>query len=217
MADHQPDSNFPRLPTDTDNGLLLIISGPSGVGKTTITRGVERSIADSVFSVSCTTRAKTEADVEAVDYHFIDHEEFQELIENDAFLEWADVFGKRYGTRQKWVEEQLARGRLVILEIDVEGAKQVKAKMPDAFGIFILPPSEEELLRRLQNRKRESEDLINKRFAEAQREIAVAKSCDVYDRFIVNENLESAIQEAIMHVKSARQDRNQGRDDDAPS
>lgn len=217
MADHQPDSNFPRLPTDTDNGLLLIISGPSGVGKTTITRGVERSIADSVFSVSCTTRAKTEADVEAVDYHFIDHEEFQELIENDAFLEWADVFGKRYGTRQKWVEEQLARGRLVILEIDVEGAKQVKAKMPDAFGIFILPPSEEELLRRLQNRKRESEDLINKRFAEAQREIAVAKSCDVYDRFIVNENLESAIQEAIMHVKSARQDRNQGRDDDTPS
>ncbi|MHA7814308.1 MAG: guanylate kinase [Phycisphaerales bacterium] len=217
MADHQPDSNFPRLPTDTDNGLLLIISGPSGVGKTTITRGVERSIADSVFSVSCTTRAKTEADVEAVDYHFIDHDEFQELIENDAFLEWADVFGKRYGTRQKWVEEQLARGRLVILEIDVEGAKQVKAKMPDAFGIFILPPSEEELLRRLQNRKRESEDLINKRFAEAQREIAVAKSCDVYDRFIVNENLESAIQEAIMHVKSARQDRNQGRDHDTPS
>ena len=217
MADHPPETGHPRLPTDTDNGLLLIISGPSGVGKTTITRGVERSIPGSVFSVSYTTRAKTEADVEGVDYHFIDHDEFQELIDQDAFLEWADVFGKRYGTRQKWVEEQLARGRLVILEIDVEGAKQVKAKMPEAFGVFILPPSEEELLRRLQNRKRESEELIQKRFAEAQHEIREAKACDVYDKFIINENLEAAIEEAIMHVKSARQDRNQGRDDDTPS
>lgn len=193
-----------RLPTDTDDGLLLIISGPSGVGKTTITRGVERSIAGSVFSISCTTRAKTDADVENVDYHFIDNDEFQELIDQNAFLEWADVFGKKYGTRKKWVDEQLARGRLVILEIDVEGAKQVKAKMPQAFGIFILPPSEDELLRRLQARKREDESLIAKRFAEAKHEIAAAKSCNVYDKFIINEHLDEAIAEAIMVVKSAR-------------
>lgn len=204
MADHPPETGHPRLPTDTDNGLLLIISGPSGVGKTTITRGVERSIPGSVFSVSCTTRAKTEADVEGVDYHFVDHAEFQQLIDDDLFLEWADVFGKRYGTRRKWVDEQLARGRLVILEIDVEGAKQVKARMPDAFGIFILPPSEDELLRRLQNRKRESEELIAKRFAEAQHEIHAAKACDVYDEFIVNENLEDAIKEAVRLVVNAR-------------
>ncbi len=204
MADHPPETGHPRLPTDTDNGLLLIISGPSGVGKTTITRGVERSIPGSVFSVSCTTRAKTEADVEGVDYHFVDHAEFQQLIDDDLFLEWADVFGKRYGTRRKWVDEQLARGRLVILEIDVEGAKQVKARMPDAFGIFILPPSEDELLRRLQNRKRESEELIAKRFAEAQHEIREAKACDVYDEFIVNENLEDAIKEAVRLVENAR-------------
>jgi len=197
-------SHYPRLPTDTDNGLLLIISGPSGVGKTTITRGVERSIADSVFSVSCTTRAKTEADVEGVDYHFISEEDFDELIARDAFLEWADVFGKKYGTRQKWVAEQLARGRLVILEIDVEGAKQVKAKMPDAFGLFILPPSEDELRRRLESRKRESEELIAKRFAEAKHEIAEAKANKVYDKFLVNEHLEEAIAEAIMIVKAAR-------------
>ena len=217
MSTHEPDAHHPRLPTDTDNGLLLIISGPSGVGKTTITRGVERSIPGSVFSVSCTTRAKTEADVEGVDYHFVDAEEFQELIDQDAFLEWADVFGKRYGTRRKWVDEQLHRGRLVILEIDVEGAKQVKAKMPDAFSIFILPPSEEELLRRLQSRKRESEELIAKRFAEAQHEIAEAKSCDVYDRFIINEDLEAAIQEAIMHVKTARVAHKQSCSDNTPS
>lgn len=204
MADHPPETAHPRLPTDTDNGLLLIISGPSGVGKTTITRGVERTIPGSVFSVSCTTRAKTDADVEGVDYHFIDHDEFQQLIDRDAFLEWADVFGKRYGTRKKWVDEQLARGRLVILEIDVEGAKQVKAKMPEAFGIFILPPSEEELLRRLKNRKRESEELIAKRFAEAQHEIHAAKACDVYDEFIVNENLDDAIHQAVRLVENAR-------------
>lgn len=204
MLDHPPATGHPRLPTDTDNGLLLIISGPSGVGKTTITRGVERSIPGSVFSVSCTTRAKTEADVEGVDYHFVDHDEFQRLIDEDLFLEWADVFGKRYGTRRKWVDEQLTRGRLVILEIDVEGAKQVKARMPDAFGIFILPPSEDELLRRLKARKRESEELIAKRFSEAKHEIYEAKGCNVYDEFIVNEHLDTAIANAVNLVINAR-------------
>ena len=198
------DTGYPRLPTDTDNGLLLILSGPSGVGKTTITRGVERAIGDSVFSVSYTTRAKTEADIEGVDYHFISDDEFTKLVDDDLFLEWADVFGKKYGTRRKWVAEQLARGRLVILEIDVLGAQQVKDKMPDAFGLFILPPSEDELLNRLRNRKRESEELIQKRFAEAKREIAFAKESDIYDTFVVNEDVETAIAEAIEKVTTAR-------------
>ncbi len=209
---HQPEGyagsmtreRHPRLPTDTDNGLLLVISGPSGVGKTTITRAVERSIPGSVFSVSATTRAKTEADVEGVDYHFVTEPEFDQMIRDDAFLEWAGVFGKRYGTPRAWVEEQLARGRLVILEIDVEGAKQVKRAMPDAFGIFILPPSEEELLRRLHGRKREDEALIQKRFAEAQREIAEANRCNAYDAFIVNDVLEGAIDQAVRVVTEER-------------
>ena len=201
------DTGYPRLPTDTDNGLLLILSGPSGVGKTTITRGVERAIGDSVFSVSYTTRAKTEADTEGVDYHFISDERFAELEAEGAFLESADVFGKKYGTRKRWVDEQLARGRLVILEIDVLGAQQVKNKMPEAFGVFILPPSEEELLNRLRNRKRESEELIQKRFAEAKREIAFAKESDVYDTFVVNEDVETAIAEAIQKVAAARSSR----------
>lgn len=213
MEDERTHTHDHRLPTDTDDGLLLIISGPSGVGKTTITRGVERSIADSVFSVSCTTRAKTDADVEGVDYHFATNEEFDELVEQDAFLEWADVFGKRYGTRKRWVDEQLARGRLVILEIDVDGARQVKAKMPEAYGIFILPPSEEELLRRLRARNREGEELIAKRFAEAQHEIAIAKAGDVYDRFIVNEDLDHAIQEALDTVRVQRASRRLDRAD----
>lgn len=199
MSDHQH-----NLPTDTPNGLLLIISGPSGVGKTTITRGVERSIADSVFSVSATTRQRTEADVEGVDYHFTDDEEFDRLIEEDKLLEWAEVFGKRYGTRRRWVEEQLRRGRLVILEIDVDGARQVKAKMPDAYGIFILPPSEEVLLERLRDRKREGEDAIQRRFAEAKHEIRVARESGVYDLFITNDDLPRAIAQAVEAVRTRR-------------
>lgn len=197
----------PRLPTDTDDGLLLVISGPSGVGKTTITRAVERSIPGSVFSVSATTRAKTEADVEGVDYHFVDEGRFDAMVRDGAFLEWAGVFGKRYGTPRAWVDEQLSRGRLVILEIDVEGAKQVKSAMPEAFGVFILPPSEDELLRRLRSRKREDEALIQKRFAEARREIGEAERCGAYDAFIVNDELERAIAEAVSTVKAARAER----------
>ena len=204
MTEDECQTRYPRLPTDTDNGLLLIISGPSGVGKTTITRGVERSFGDSVFSVSATTRAKTDADTEGVDYHFVSNDEFDSMVEEDAFLEWADVFEKRYGTPRAWVEEQLARGRLVILEIDVKGAAQVKEKMPEAFGIFIMPPSEEVLLGRLQNRKRESAEQIEKRFAEAKTEMEAARSGEVYDKFIINEDLEAAIQEAIGTVNAAR-------------
>jgi guanylate kinase len=204
MTEDERQARYPRLPTDTDNGLLLIISGPSGVGKTTITRGVERSFGDSVFSVSATTRAKTDADTEGVDYHFVGDEEFDRMIGEDAFLEWADVFGKRYGTPRAWVDEQLARGRLVILEIDVDGARQVKAKKPEAFAIFILPPSEEELLRRLRSRKRESEAQIQKRFAEAQREIREARELGIYDSMLVNRDLDESIGRAVELVVGAR-------------
>jgi guanylate kinase len=186
-----------RLPTDTDDGMLLIISGPSGVGKTTITRGVERSIADSVFSVSATTRAKTAADVEGVDYHFVSDEEFERMKAAGEFLENAGIYGKKYGTPKAWVVEQLKRGRLVILEIDVQGAIQVKRQMPEAYSIFVLPPSEEALLQRLHDRKREDGPAIQRRFDAAKTEIATARSCGVYDAFIVNGTVEQAIGEAV--------------------
>lgn len=191
-----------RLPTDTDDGLLLIISGPSGAGKTTITRAVERAIPGSVFSVSATTRPKTAADVEGVDYHFVDDAEFDRMIAADAFLEHAGVFGKRYGTPRAWVMEQLRRGRLVILEIDVQGAINVKRQVPEALAIFILPPGEATLLERLRSRKREDEQKIQRRFAEARREILTARECGVYNHFIVNDNLDRAIDEAVGIVRS---------------
>ena len=193
-----------RLETDTDNGLLVVISGPSGVGKTTITRGVERSIAGSVFSVSATTRAKTSADVEGVDYHFVTPQQFDELIAAGGLLEWAEVFGNRYGTPRDWVDRQLQRGRLVILDIDVDGAKQVKAKMPQMLGIFIMPPSEDVLLQRLRDRKREPEEAIQRRFAEARREMRMAGESGAYDHFIVNDDLPRAIEQAVAIVRARR-------------
>lgn len=205
-----------RLPTDTDDGLLLMISGPSGVGKTTITRAVERSIPGAVFSVSATTRPRRPTDVEGVDYHFVDDATFERMKANGEFLECVDLFGKKYGTPRKWVDEQLARGRLVILEIDVVGAIKVKQQIPDAFGLFIMPPSEETLLERLRSRKREGEDEIQKRFAEARREIeqahqgmpgAGSSRKPIYDRFIVNDKLEQSIPEAVSSVLGERERR----------
>ncbi|MFI4893568.1 MAG: guanylate kinase [Phycisphaerales bacterium JB058] len=189
----------------SDNtGMLLIISGPSGVGKTTITRAVEAQIPGSVFSVSVTTRPKTAADREGVDYFFVDDERFDRMVEQDELLEHANVFGKKYGTPSAWVDEQLDQGRMVILEIDVQGAEQVKAKRPGAFALFIEPPSEDELLARLRARKREDEATIQRRFAEAKREIERARSGGVYDTFLVNRDLNEAISEAVRLVGQAR-------------
>lgn len=197
MSDH-------RLETDTDDGMLLIISGPSGVGKTTITRGVERSIPDAVFSVSWTTREKTTVDVEGVDYHFVSDEDFEAMKASGGFLESAGVYGKKYGTPKEWVTTQLERGRLVILEIDVQGAIAVKKAIPSAFAVFIEAPSEAELLQRLQSRRREDDAAIMKRFARAKHEIEHARSCGAYDAFVVNHEVQAAIAGAVELVKKQR-------------
>jgi guanylate kinase len=205
MSEHfKPNPAGQRLPTDTEGGMLLVISGPSGVGKTTITRAIERSIAGAVFSVSATTRPKSDVDVEGVDYEFLTDKQFDRRVAAGEFLEHAVYAGNKYGTLRGPVEAQLARGRLVILEIDVEGAKQVKAKIPEAFALFILPPSEETLLERLRGRKRESESVIQRRFEIAKREIAEAHTCGAYDAFVVNDDLDHAIGEAMRLVNERR-------------
>jgi guanylate kinase len=185
-------------------GLLLVISGPSGVGKTTITREVERRMGG-VFSVSVTTRPKTDKDVEGRDYYFISDAEFLARRDAGELLEWAEVFGKyKYGTPRKPVDEQLAAGKLVILEIDVQGALQVKQKMPEAFMIFVLPPGEQELLRRLRDRGRDSEEAIQRRFEEAKKEIETARRSGAYT-FIVNDDLNKAVDRACDLVAQALQ------------
>lgn len=187
-----------------NRGLLLVISGPSGVGKTTITHEVERRLGG-MFSVSVTTRPKTAADIEGRDYFFVSEAEFARRRDDGELLEWATVFGRySYGTPRKAVAEQLDAGRLVILEIDVQGALQVKSKMPDAYMIFVLPPSDEELLRRLRARGRDSEEAIERRFREAKKEIDTARSSGRYDAFIINDDLAHAIQNACELVQRRR-------------
>lgn len=174
-------------------GLLVVVSGPSGVGKTSIVRALLERL-DAAFSVSATTRAPTARERDGVDYWFIDRERFQQWIDEGRFLEYAQVFGRNwYGTPREPVERQLAEGRIVLLDVDVQGAASVRRMMPQAFSVFVLPPSDEELLRRLRSRGRDDEEAIARRFAEARREIDFARSSGVYDAFVVNDDLARSI------------------------
>ena len=188
----------------SNRGLLLVISGPSGVGKTTITRALERRLGG-VFSVSATTRPRMEGEVAGHDYYFLSEHEFQQKADDGEFLEHAQVYGEyRYGTPREPVDRQIAEGKIVILDVDVQGAKQVKQAMPNAFTIFILPPNDEELLRRLRQRRREDEESIQRRFQEAKREVAFAEGSGVYDAHIVNDDLERTIDDAYCLINHQR-------------
>ena len=176
-------------------GVLTVISGPSGVGKTTIVKAVKERL-NVIFSVSATTRPKTDQETDGEDYHFLSDEAFESMIASDGFLEHACVFHKHsYGTPREPVEAALAEGKLVILEIDVQGGMQIRQSMPDALLIFIKPPSEEVLLTRLRGRGRDDEQAIQCRYAEARSEIENAESSRAYDAFVINDDLETAIEE----------------------
>ena len=179
-----------------NKGLLLVLSGPSGSGKTTIAHAVEQRL-DALFSVSATTRPQFEGELTGRDYEFLTEEQFQELVDGGAFLEHAQVYGRhRYGTLRAPVERQLAAGRVVILDIDVQGAVQVRASMPEALLVFVSPPSDEVLEQRLRSRGRDDEQIIQRRLAEALREIDIGVYSGVYDANIVNDDLERAVVQA---------------------
>ncbi len=189
---------------DHPPGLLLVISGPSGAGKTVITREIERRLGG-VFSVSATTRPRSECETDGREYRFLTEEQFEEMVERGVFLEHARLFDKWwYGTPRDPVERQLAEGRLVILDIDVQGARQVKRSLPEAFMLFILPPGDEELLSRLRQRGREDEATIQRRFKAARSEIELGERSGAYDAQIVNDDLERAIDEACCLVEKRR-------------
>ena len=195
MSESNPASK-PKDPSSR-RGLLVVMSGPSGVGKTTLVHRLLEHF-DGTFSVSATTRPRTEKEVDGRDYYFIDEETFRRWIDEDRFLEHAEVFGRSwYGTPREPVESQLERGRLVVLDIDVQGAIQVHRSMPSSFGVFIMPPDENVLLERLRSRGREDEATIERRFAEARSEMATARECGAYDAFIVNDDLERAVAELV--------------------
>ena len=184
-------------------GLLVVVSGPSGVGKTTIVRTLCEDL-DGVLSVSATTRPRTAKETDGVDYFFLTDDVFVGMIERGEFIEHAQVFGKHlYGTPRGPVEDALGRGMLVVLEIDVQGAIQVRRNFSEAFMIFIEPPHDDELLRRLRARGRDDEEAIQRRFAEATRERRLARESGAYDAMVVNADLQTACSETTQLVRRA--------------
>lgn len=180
-----------------------MLSGPSGVGKSTIVRPLTARDPRLVFSVSATTRDPRPGEAEGRDYRFVSEEEFARLVEDDAFLEWAAVFGHRYGTLRAPISEELARGHDVLLEIDVQGARAVRERMPDAVLIFLVPPSEDALVRRLRGRGTEDPASLERRLAEARRELAEASW---FDHRVVNDDLDRAATEIADIIDSTRND-----------
>lgn len=189
--------------TQRHSGLLIVLCGPSGVGKSTISRSLAREL-NVVYTVSATTRPKRAGDDDKKVYDHIDRAEFFRRLDADAFLEYAQVYGDYYGTPKHPALDNLAAGKDVLLEIDVQGALQVRYQHPDALLIFILPPDEATLLNRLTDRGRDTEEEINKRFRASRREIHMAKGSRSFDYTVINDNLDRAVQEIIKIVKHRR-------------
>lgn len=190
-----------------DKGMLIVISGPSGVGKGTVRKALfDRRGHRLVYSISMTTRKPREGEVDGVDYYFVTREEFQKRIDNNQFLEWAEFVGNYYGTPKDKVEEQIEAGKEVVLEIEVNGALQVLKQVKDAVSIFIVPPGRQALYDRLRNRGTEPEELIKERVNKANREFKLAHK---YDYIVVNDDVDNAADRimAIIRAEHAKTER----------
>ncbi|MEK3730986.1 MULTISPECIES: guanylate kinase [Paenibacillus] len=170
-------------------GLLIVLSGPSGVGKGTVCTALRSQVPDLVYSVSATTRSPRAGEVDGVNYFFKTREQFLEMIEHDQLLEYAEYVGNYYGTPRDFVEKTLAEGKDIILEIEVQGALKVKEKFPDGIFVFLMPPSLDELKDRIKGRGTESQDTIDHRMSVAVDEINLLQH---YDYAVVNDKIELA-------------------------
>ncbi|GAB6050977.1 guanylate kinase [Hydrogenophilus islandicus] len=191
----------PPNPAPASAGSLFVITAPSGAGKTTL---VHRLIAHDPqlrLSVSYTTRPPRPGEIDGVHYHFVTPEQFRAMVAAEQFLEWAEVHGNCYGTGRSWVETELAAGRDVLLEIDWQGARQVKARFPALVSIFILPPSFAELEARLRKRASDSDAVIARRLANAREEL---RHVDEFDYAIINDSLETATEQLRAVVSAER-------------
>mgnify|MGYP000197502382 CR=1 FL=1 len=188
--------------TNTRTGTLYVFSAPSGAGKTSLVKALLEQTPNIGVSVSHTTRAPREGEVNGKDYNFVSQETFQELIGQAAFLEHAQVFDNFYGTSQIWVEQELQAGRDVILEIDWQGAQQIRQQMPEMISVFILPPSREELLKRLTGRGTDSQEIIARRMQDAESEMS---HYGEFNYLIINDDFEIALQQLRSIVIARRQ------------
>jgi guanylate kinase len=171
------------------NGTLYIISAASGAGKTTLVSAVLEQVDDLEVSVSHTTRAPREGEVDGVNYHFVDKQTFEAMVEDSEFIEYATVFGNMYGTSRQHIQEQLLKGKDVILEIDWQGARQIRQLMPDCKSVYIVPPSTEALRERLTSRGKDDEEIIARRMQEA---ISEMSHYVEFDYLIINDDFDEA-------------------------
>ncbi|MFQ5489040.1 MAG: guanylate kinase, partial [Gammaproteobacteria bacterium] len=182
-------------------GTLFIVSAPSGAGKTSLVRALLESVPGVTVSVSYTTRAMRPGETDGVDYHFVDRERFRAMIAADEFLEYAEVFGNFYGTARRTVDQALARGEDVLLEIDWQGARQVRERSAECTGIFILPPSRLVLEQRLRARGQDDEAVIAQRMSEAVNEMS---HYEEYDYLVVNDDFQLALADLQTLVRARR-------------
>ncbi|UOF89195.1 guanylate kinase [Fodinisporobacter ferrooxydans] len=182
-------------------GLLIVLSGPSGAGKGTVCTALRPTMPDLNVSISATTRAPRSGEAEGVNYFFKSREQFQEMVERDELLEWAQVYGNFYGTPRKYVEDFLAAGKDVLLEIDIQGALQVKRQFPNGVFIFLIPPSLEELRSRIIGRGTETEESFRLRFGAAAGEL---KYMDQYDYVVVNDRVDDACRRIRSIIEAER-------------
>lgn len=190
-----------KMKAESKKGRIVIVSGPSGVGKSTICKQIAERLNNAYLSVSVTTRPQGQSEVNGRDYWFVSEKEFHERVGKGLLLEHAEVFGHSYGTPKDKVEEALAAGKMVILEIDVQGTRQVKAIFPDTVMIFILPPSAKVLAERIGHRGREDGEAAEQRLDGASDEIAAA--WQYYEFMVINEELSQAVNECIQIIEIA--------------
>ena len=187
--------------SDIDRGKIFVVAAPSGAGKTSLVNALIETTASAHLSVSHTTRGPRPGEENGKHYHFVERSKFEEMRRSNQFLEHAEVFGNLYGTSRQTVQDQIDNGCDVILEIDWQGARQVKTAMPGAIGIFVLPPSRKTLQQRLLSRGQDSADTIDHRMAESCDEIS---HFEEFDYIVVNDQFENALNDLICIVRSAR-------------
>ncbi len=183
------------------SGDLFIISAPSGAGKTSLVKSLLQSDLGLNLSISHTTRSPRSSEIDGEDYHFVNQETFQRMLNNGEFLESAEVYGNFYGTSEKWIREKISTGQDIVLEIDCQGAKQVQRIFTRSIGIFILPPSLEALAIRLNSRGQDDPEVIQKRLAAAREEVSHIHD---FDYIVINNQLEYALHELICIIKAER-------------